>query len=448
MSQEAAAVPRRTPVHLWIVGVLAVLWNAVGAFDYLMTQTRNESYMAQFTPEQLAYFYEFPTWVVAFWALAVWGGVAGAVLLLLRKRMAVPVLLVSLACMVVTSIHNFLLSDGLAVMGNGAVAFSGVIFVIALGLWLYARAMAKGGVLGSAAAILLFLLLPLAASAQEPPPAGGGRSIAEVMRDVGDAEWRGLDPENTIYMQVPGGRVVIELAPDFAPRHVANIRALARAGWFDGGGVIRSQDNYVAQWATRSPAEGDEAPSMLTAPLAAEFEVSAGDLRFTPLPDRDVYAEEVGFVDGFPVGRDPAAGTAWLTHCYGVVGVARDNDPNSGNGTQLYAVTGHAPRHLDRNLTMVGRVVAGMEHLSTLPRGTGSLGFYESEGEVAKISSVAVGSDLPPEQRAQLELLRTDSPSFRAYVLARRSRVEAFFLRPAHRIDVCNVGVPTRPIGG
>ncbi|MDT8436651.1 MAG: hypothetical protein RRA92_07830 [Gemmatimonadota bacterium] len=140
-------VASRPPRHLWIVGILALLWNLMGAYDYLMTETQNESYMGKFTPEQLDFFYGFPTWVVAAWAIAVWGGLLGTVLLLLRKRLAAPVFLVSFLAMVLTSLHNFVLSDGAAVMGGGGVAFSGVIFVVALALWLYARAMAKRGVL-------------------------------------------------------------------------------------------------------------------------------------------------------------------------------------------------------------------------------------------------------------------------------------------------------------
>jgi hypothetical protein len=147
MQEDAAATPQRTPRHLWVVGTLGLLWDSMGAFDYLMTQTQNESYMSQFTPEQLEFFYGFPTWVVAFWAIAVWGGVLGTALLLLRKRLAAPVLLASFLAMVVTSIHNFLLSNGLEVMGGTGMAFSLMIFVVALGLWLYARAMAERGVL-------------------------------------------------------------------------------------------------------------------------------------------------------------------------------------------------------------------------------------------------------------------------------------------------------------
>ena len=146
MSEETVAAGR-TPWHLWVVGIVGLLWNSVGAFDYVATQTRNESYMSQFTPEQLEFFYGFPSWVVAFWAIAVWGGLLGAILLLLRKRFAVGVLLVSFLSMVVTSIHNFGLSNGLEVMGGAGAAFSVLIFAIAIGLWLYARAMAARGVL-------------------------------------------------------------------------------------------------------------------------------------------------------------------------------------------------------------------------------------------------------------------------------------------------------------
>jgi hypothetical protein len=148
MSEDRTESTRRAPWHLWVVGILAVLWNAMGAFDYLMTETQNEAYMSQFTAEQLDFFYGFPAWVVGFWAIAVWGGVLGSVLLLLRKRLAVGVFLVSFLAMVVTSFHNFVLSDGLEVMGGpGALVFSALVFVFALFLYLYARVMRGRGVL-------------------------------------------------------------------------------------------------------------------------------------------------------------------------------------------------------------------------------------------------------------------------------------------------------------
>ncbi len=147
MKEDASLTPHRAPWHLWLVGILGLLWNSVGAFDHLMTQTQNESYMGQFTPEQLEFFYGFPMWLVAFWALAVWGGVLGALLVLLRKSLAVPVLLVSFLSMIVTAIHNFFFANGLYATGGTGLAFVLLIFVFALGLWLYARAMGERGVL-------------------------------------------------------------------------------------------------------------------------------------------------------------------------------------------------------------------------------------------------------------------------------------------------------------
>ncbi len=140
------SMPRR-PMHLWIVGVVSLLWNAVGAFDYLMTQTANEAYMSSFTPEQLEYFYGFSPFATAVWALAVWGSVLGSVLLLLRKGLAEPVFLIAFVSMVASTIQTTV-SGGWSIMGGvGAIAFSGVIFVVSLALWLYARAMRRQGVL-------------------------------------------------------------------------------------------------------------------------------------------------------------------------------------------------------------------------------------------------------------------------------------------------------------
>ncbi|MEO6446825.1 MAG: hypothetical protein ABIZ91_17030 [Gemmatimonadaceae bacterium] len=139
---------RHTPRHIWVIGILALLWSAFGAMDYVLTQIRFEPYMKEFTPEQLAFFYGFPAWVVGAWAVAVWGGVVGSVLLLMRKRLAVVILLVSWVAMIITSIHNFILSNGVEAMGGAfPLIFSAVIFCVSLGLFIYARAMAVRGVL-------------------------------------------------------------------------------------------------------------------------------------------------------------------------------------------------------------------------------------------------------------------------------------------------------------
>jgi len=148
MTETNGSNRARTPWHLWVVGIIALLWDAMGAFNYLMTQTRNEAYMASFTPEQLEFYYGFPSWVVGAWAIAVWGGLLGAVLLLLRRKLAFPVLLVSLIAMVLTTIHNYVLSNGMEVMGGaGALIFSAIIFLVALALVIYSWAMTRNGVL-------------------------------------------------------------------------------------------------------------------------------------------------------------------------------------------------------------------------------------------------------------------------------------------------------------
>ena len=148
MSETLDASVHATPRHLWVVGVIALLWNAVGALDFVMTQTKNEAYMSSFTPEQLEFFFGFPAWVVAAWAVAIWGGVIGSVLLLLRKRFAVQLFLVSLAAMVITTIQNYVLSDGFEIIGDTfTLVFTAAIFLAAVALFLYARAMHRRRVL-------------------------------------------------------------------------------------------------------------------------------------------------------------------------------------------------------------------------------------------------------------------------------------------------------------
>ena len=230
-------------------------------------------------------------------------------------------------------------------------------------------------------------------------------------------------------------------APAFAPAHVANIVALVRARYFDGLAILRSQDNYVAQWGdphADDPAKKRSLGTVLT-DLPAEYTRTVDGLSFTPAPDGDVYAPQTGWSEGMPAARDLARQQAWLAHCYGMVGVGRSEPPDTGSGTELYVVTGHAPRHLDRNLAMVGRVVQGMELLSTLPRGTEALGFYAKPEQRVPIRSVRLAADLPEAQRLSLEVLRTDTRTWDAFVASRRTRREPFFAEPTGRIEICNV---------
>jgi peptidylprolyl isomerase len=210
---------------------------------------------------------------------------------------------------------------------------------------------------------------------------------------------------------------------------------------------LRAQDNYVVQWGDPEAEKPAAARKILHAKktLAAEFDRPFDPtLPFARLPDPDTYAPEVGFSAGFPVARDPKSGKMWLVHSYGMVGAGRDNGADSGGGTELYVVIGHAPRHLDRNVTLLGRMVQGIELLSSLPRGTAALGFYEKPEQRTPIKSVRVAADVPAAERTNLEVMRTDTPTFQALVEARRSRREEWFQFAAGHIEIGNVQVPVR----
>ena len=290
---------------------------------------------------------------------------------------------------------------------------------------------------------LLACCVPAAAIAADEAPKP--KSTQELLDASQPSDWRTPDPSNLLYMQVPAGRVVIELAPDFAPEHVDNIRTLAREHYWDGLSIYRSQDNFVVQFGdpTEEPAER-KAMGSAKEKLPAEFTRPSEGLAFDRLPDADGYAPEVGFSKGFPAGRDPASGQAWLAHCYGTLGAGRDVAADSSHGTELYVVDGQSPRQLDRNITVVGRVLKGMELLSVIPRGAEPMGFYEDPAQRTPIVSIALASEVPEAQRTPLQVLRTDVPLFAQLVEMRRNRNDGWYKVPAGHIDLCNVTVPVR----
>jgi peptidylprolyl isomerase len=296
----------------------------------------------------------------------------------------------------------------------------------------------------SCLALAMALAAPPVLHAEE---AAKPRTTAEILAAAAPTDWRTPEPDNLLVMTLPQGRVVIELAPEYAPAHVANLRTLAREGYFDGLSINRAQDNFVVQWgdangedpAKRKPLGGAKEK------LPAEFSTAIRDgLPFTRLPDVDGWAPQVGFSAGFPVGRDPAAGRQWLAHCYGTVGAGRGDAADSSNGTELYVVIGQAPRQLDLNITTVGRVLEGMEWLSALPRSVAAGGFYDQPGQRTPIARIALASALPEAERPRLQVLRTDTPLFAELVEARRNRSDAWYLRKAGHIDLCNVPLPVR----
>ena len=273
------------------------------------------------------------------------------------------------------------------------------------------------------------------------------KTMQDVLEASQPSEWRALDPNKTVYMELASGRVIIELAPAFAPEHSKNIVALVKEKYFDGLSINRSHDNFVVQWGDPEEDEKKRRTFRLAKQqLPAEFVRKSDGLAFTRLPDVDGWAQHVGFVEGMPAAKNTVTNQAWLAHCYAMVGAGRGLEADSSNGSELYVVIGQSPRQLDRNITTVGRVIQGMELLSILPRGTGPLGFYEKAEQRTPIKSVRLMADVAAEDRTAIEIMRTDTESFSQLVEARRNRRDDFYKTPAGHIDLCNVPIPTRPI--
>lgn len=354
-----------------------------------------------------------------------------------------------------------------------------------------------------AAVAALAFVLP--ATAQEAPD--GAPSPAEIINAAHSSEWVEIAAEDLLVMTLAPDasgnprEVVIQLMPaPFSQGWVENIRTLARARWYDGVSVNRVQDNYVVQWGDpgydnpesgeteqkplpeglRVMVEDDYTASMVDVTLASngeelteenraswadwdwsiftdpEFHNQSPDVRSTQnnftyagWHQRDGFAEWVEFFKGWPTASEGASAEApwWPVHCYGMVGVGRNYSPDTGSGAELYTVIGHAPRHLDRNIALVGRIISGMEHLSSLPRGSGALGFYTEEeaDKRVPILSVRVASDLPEDKRPNYEYLSTEGETFARYAEARANRRDPFFIVPAGGADICNIPVPVRP---
>ncbi len=291
---------------------------------------------------------------------------------------------------------------------------------------------------------LLTLTCASTATAQKPKPA---LSMAEILAAAPASDWEALEPENMLYLDLGNKRrVVMYLAPFAAPKTVANIKTFAREKYWDGLAVVRVQDNYVVQWGDPD-SETPKAKPLGSVPpkLAAEFDMPLGDTPiFFRLFNADAYAKSIGFWGGFAAARNLPEKRQWLAHCYGAVGVGRGETADSGNGQELYVVIGHSPRHLDRNVTVVGRVVHGMEHLSSLPRGTGPLGFYEKPEQRIQITSARLGTDLPADEQMKLERLKLPSTTFASVLKNRRARKDGWYLKSPGRIDLCNTPLPVR----
>lgn len=323
------------------------------------------------------------------------------------------------------------------------------------------------------ASAALFAALPLSAEETKKDYPAPSEIAAAAKAD----EWMAIAPSDLLVMDLDPDakgktrRVVIQLMPaPFSQGWIGNIRKLAAARWWDGTSVNRVQDNYVVQWG--DAAEKKALPEGLatvseSAYVRSDFDVfGIKPLFWDVKKDKngryplqapnvmDPYGRHHGFFGGFPFALDivrksglpdPNPPAAWPTHCYGMVGVGRNLSPDTGTGAELYTVIGHAPRHLDRNIALVGRVIEGIEHLSSLPRGTGPLGFYEKEEERVPITSIRMGNEVAG--LPMFEYLSTESESFAAYADARANRRDPFFNVPAGGADICNIPVPVRRKG-
>lgn len=287
--------------------------------------------------------------------------------------------------------------------------------------------------------LVALIAIPVALYALSDPKTVA-KAPSEIAAEAPAGDWEDIPDADLLVMETAeGGQAIIQLAPDYAPVHIDNIRKIAAARWWDGTSINRVQDNYVVQWGDAT--ERKALPIGVVAEPPEEYTRPAKGLEIDWLKWPDPYASKTGFAKGgWPVGSDGKA--VWLTHCYAMVGVGRNLAPDTGSGTELYAVIGHAPRHLDRNIATVGRIIAGMEFLASRPRGTAALGFYDKPGERIAIGSLKPMSDMEPGAKSSWQVL--SGKSFAAYREARANRKDPFFNVPAGGADVCNIPVPVR----
>jgi cyclophilin family peptidyl-prolyl cis-trans isomerase len=314
------------------------------------------------------------------------------------------------------------------------------------------------------------IIMPVAAQDAEQK---GAQSPGQIVDAAPASDWVAIAAEDLLVMTLAADtegnpiQVVIQLMPaPFSQGWIDNIRTLAGAKWWDGTSINRVQDNYVVQWGDASEEkplpEGlkvmGERDYVIEGSMMADTEANweathnVGFSEFSFIDSLDPTRLSTGYADeeyvfaGWPFAANK--GEAWPTHCYGMVGVARNYSPDTGTGAELYTVIGHAPRHLDRNIALVGRVIEGMEHLSSLPRGKGELGFY-GEDELDKrvsIVSIRMGNSISESDAPAFEYLSTESETFARYADARANRRDPFFIVPAGGADICNIPVPIRRV--
>lgn len=253
--------------------------------------------------------------------------------------------------------------------------------------------------------------------------------------------WRAIDPDYLAIIQTRHGDILIELNPAFAPTHVSRFQEMARARAYNGTHFYRVIDGFVAQGGLNDKTDTGKWPNL---PIENE-RVLLTDGDFEPLGNSDLFAPETGHLDGFAVARSPAQSREWLLHCPGAVVAARNSDPNSG-GTEFYIVL-DAQRYLDRNMTVFGRVVSGMQYVQKLKRGDpdSNGGVISPEKRPDEIISIKLAAELAEEERPHVEVMRTNSSAFKAAKRNQRVQRDPFFINtPPEMLDICDTDTPTR----
>lgn len=350
----------------------------------------------------------------------------------------------------------------------------------------------------------LTITAPLAAQDAEKPEM---LSPGQIVDQAPAEEWQAIAASDLLIMKLQSDvkgkerQVIIQLMPPpFSQGWIRNIRKLAKANWWDDTRIVRVQDNYVVQWGDPAQEEAERKPlpdglevmgeddytiqTFPNFPIAISFDDATDEqiaflktavaiarlkvdylglfeidqqhdidqfiANFSLSRMADRYSSINSFASGWPVageiGDETSNKNFWPVHCYGTVGVGRNLSPDTGSGAELYTVIGHAPRHLDRNIAVVGRIIEGIHHLSSLPRGFGPLGFYETPEEQVPIQSIRLASELPAAEQPRFEFLSTESKRFAQYAHRRANREPPFFIKPAGGADICNIPVPVRRV--
>ncbi len=285
--------------------------------------------------------------------------------------------------------------------------------------------------------VALSLSLTVACQAQEAlEPALTPDEIASATAP----DWRAVSPENLILVETGHGDIVVELNPDFAPNHTAQFRDLVRGDVYNGAHFYRVIDAFVAQGGLEDDVVIENYPTLVN-----ENDRGISDAAFVPLDNPDLFAPVVGHIDGFAVGRSETLGKEWLLHCPGALAMARDTDPDSGS-TEFYIVL-DAQRYLDRNLTVFGRVIDGMQYVQKLKRGDRAVesGVIQAPEVGDEILSMTVAADLTEAIRPIYQVQAMPSQAFEDAKTEKRVRDEDFFYRkPPEVLDICGFEVPTR----